>query len=163
MIKERTKSATSTSSLDIPQNWKKSDGYTGDELIDAYLQGKEAGIEIGWTEKMKILVNQFAKNLDAAVKISEALYDEAKGQKISLKEIHLKAEGLSKFTSLFVADADDFVSDNFLKVQTIAREYKGNKKDPDVYLSILFMPYSEKINNDCLSADGYFLTYDKKK
>ena len=162
MVIEATTNAEQ-SVVEILPNWHTTTKFTGDEMIDAYFLGKKAGIEVGWDEKFKIIANQFAKNIESAVKISEELYIEAAESNILLKSIHLKADGLSKFTSLFVADAKDYVSDSFLKVHSIARKYRGNNKDEDIYLSFLFMPYSDSINKDCLTSDGYFLSYDKNK
>jgi len=149
--------------VEILPNWHTTNKFTGDEMIDAYFLGKKAGIEAGWDEKFKILANQFTKNLESAVKISEDLYKEAADNHILLKSIHLKAEGLTKFTSLFVADCKDYVSDSFLKVHSIARKYRANNKNEDIYMSFLFMPYSDSINKDCITSDGYFLSYDKNK
>jgi hypothetical protein len=155
--------ALSKPKASIPPHWHTTDKFTGDEVIDAFYLGKETGIQIGWNENIKILVKQMMKNIEEAVKISEDLYKEVLANGISLKTIHLRSDGISKFTSLFVADINDYTSDNFLKVHSIARNYRGNNKSQDVYLSFLFMPLSENISKDCLSSDGYFLTYDKTK
>lgn len=162
MVPEQITTAVSTQ-VEVLPNWHTTDKFTGDEMIDAYFLGKKAGIQTGWDEKFKIIATQFARNIESAVKISEELHKEALEHNIALKSIHLRSDGLTKFTSLFVADIKDYVSDEFLKIHSIAKKYKGNKKNEDVYLSFLFMPYSEKISQDCLTADGYFLSYDKNK
>jgi hypothetical protein len=159
-----TATDASINPLDAIPNWHPSDNkFTGDEMIDAYFLGRQAGIQAGWDEKFQILANQFRKNIESAVKISEEFYKEVLENNVSLKTIHLKSEGLSKFTSLFIADLNDFVSEDFLKVHNIARKYRGSNRDKEIYISFLFMPYSEKINQDCLDSDGYFLRYDKNK
>lgn len=165
MSQSTTSASTDTSTnplVSIP-NWHPTDKYTGDEMIDAYFLGKKAGIKAGWDEKFQILANQFGKNIEAAVKIAEALYKEVLENNISLKTIHLKSEGMSKFTALFIAELKDFASEEFLKVHSIARKYRGTNQNKDIYIGFLFTPYSEKISQDCLDSDGYFLRYDKNK
>jgi hypothetical protein len=164
MIKNTTTTDAASNQIEVLPNWFTTDNaFTGDEMIDAYFLGKKIGIQSGWDEKVKILTKQFSKNIESAVQISENLYKEVLENNICLNSIYLRSDGLSKFTSLFVADMKDFVSDDFLKVQSIARKYKGNSKNQDIYLSFLFMPYSEKISKDCLTADGYFLSYANNK
>lgn len=159
--------ATTTDSTTVPvssiPNWHPTDKFTGDEMIDAYFLGRTDGVKAGWDEKFIILAKQFGKNLETAVKIAEDLYKEVSDANISLKTVHLKSEGMSKFTALFIADGKDFESENFLKVHSISRKYRGTNQNKDIYISFLFAPYSEKLSQDCLDSDGYFLRYDKKK
>jgi len=144
-------------------NWHPTDKFTGDELIDAYFLGRKAGIKAGWDEKFQIIANQFGKNIESAVKIAEDFYKEVLENNISLKTIYLKSEGFSKFTALFIADMKDFASEEFLKVHTIARKYRGNTQNKEIYIGFLFVPFSDKISQDCIDSDGYFLRYDKNK
>lgn len=147
--------------VELGPNWHPADRFSGDEMIDAYFLGRKAGIEAGWDEKFQILVKQFKTNIESAVSVSETLYKQASEIGIALKTIHLRSDGLSKFTALFVVDAKDFISDNFLNVYKISRKLNGNKSNPDIYISFLFTPASDTLNQDCLTADGYFLNYAK--
>ncbi|MDP4250340.1 MAG: hypothetical protein Q8918_09570 [Bacteroidota bacterium] len=162
MVQEQIKSTTSKP--EIPANWAKNTGvFSGDELIDAYFLGKEAGIQAGWDEKFRTLATQFSRNVDLAIKLSEQLYQEALHMNICLKGIHLKADSPGKFKSVFVTDINDHLSEKFLKVLSIARKYKAINEKGDLYISFLFMPYSKKISKEALTADGYFLEYDEDK
>lgn len=143
----------------VSRNWKKNkEAFSGDDLIDAYLKGKEAGKN----EKMRILFNQFKGNIEKATSLSENLYEFACKKDIKLKEIHLKAEDITRFAALFVADKNNFLSDNFRELYIHAREIKKIAETEDFYISFSFMPASEKINESCLITDGYFLKYEKK-
>lgn len=160
MVTTNTDIAT-TNVVELRPNWHPTDKFSGDEMIDAYFLGKKAGIEAGWDEKFQIIAKQFKANIETAVEVSESLYKEASELGIGLKSIQLKSEGLSKFTALFIVDSNDFVSDKFLDVYKISRKLNGHKSNPDIYISFLFTPYSDKLNQDCLTADGYFLNYAK--
>lgn len=149
----------SITSPQIPQNWKKEESvYTGDHLIDAYLKGKQDGKD----EMIKILTKQFKDNIGIATSISEKLYSEAAKKKIDFKTIHLKADGLTSFSALFIVKKDDFLSDKFRSIFVSARKLKNEVESDSFYISFSFVPDSEDLNEKCISADGFFLKYDKK-
>ncbi|HUN02250.1 MAG TPA: hypothetical protein PLS00_05300 [Niabella sp.] len=149
----------SVKSSRIPQNWIKEESvYTGDHLIDAYLKGKQDGKD----EMIKILTRQFKDNIDIATSISEKLYAEAAKKKINFKTIHLKADGITKFSALFIAKKGDFLSDKFRDIFVSARKLKNEVESDSFYISFSFMPDSKDVNEKCINADGFFLKYDKK-
>lgn len=158
---QTTSDTAITHQVELPPNWHASDAYTGDDMIDAYFLGKKAGIEAGWGDKIKILANQFKKNIESAMSVSEQVLNEAKEVKIHLKDILLRADSVSKFTAIFIADEKDFASELFLQAHQIAKKYDRDKANNEIYLSFLFMPDSKNTSNDCLEADGYFLRYGK--
>lgn len=146
-------------SYQVPHNWKKEESvYTGDHLIDAYLKGKQDGKD----EMIKILTNQFKSNIDLATSISEKLYVDANKKKINFKSIHLKADGITKFSALFVTKKEDFVSDKFRNIFISARKLKNEVENDSFYISFSFIPDSKDLSEKCLNADGFFLKYDKK-
>lgn len=152
--------STHTINEPIGNNWKQNSAtYTGDDLIDAFIQGKQAGRD----EKKKEMLERVSRNVVKATKLSEELYNTAINQEFNLFEIHLKAESISTYTALFLVDNKDFLSDRFRSVYTIARQLK-NKADSDTfYISFSFTPKSEQLSENCLVADGFFLKYEKKQ
>jgi hypothetical protein len=143
----------------LPTNWRQEkDSFTGDDLIDAYLKGKQAGKN----ELINILSKQFETNLEIATTVSEKLFVEAKKKKIAPKEVHLKADGITNFSALFVVDKDDFVSDNFRQIFSLARKLKTKVETDSFYISFAFLPISNNLNEKSLHADGYFLKYEKQ-
>lgn len=146
-------------SYKVPQNWKKEESvYTGDHLIDAYLKGKEDGKG----EMQNILTKQLKSNIDIATSISEKLYADANKKKINFKSIHLKADGITKFSALFVTKKEDFVSDKFRDIFISARKLKTEVESDSFYITFSFLPDSKDLSEKCLNADGFFLKYDKK-
>lgn len=143
----------------LPQNWKKEESvYTGDHLIDAYLKGKQDGKD----EMMKTLTKQFKENMEIATSISEKLYAAAEERKINFKTIHVKAEGITKFSALVIAKMEDFLSDEFREIFGIARKLKKEVESEGFYISFSFTPYSNQLNEKCIIADGFFLKYEKE-
>ncbi|MBR2648175.1 MAG: hypothetical protein IKD55_05005 [Sediminibacterium sp.] len=142
-----------------PTNWhQEENSFTGDDLIDAYLKGKQAGR----SEMIHILSKQFETNLSIATTVSEKLFLEAKKKKILPKEVHLKADGITNFSALFVVDKNDFISDNFRQIFTLSRKLKAKVETENFYINFTFLPISNNLNEKNLHADGYFLKYEKK-
>lgn len=142
----------------LPENWKKETTfYSGDDMINAYLQGKKRGKD----EYMNDLAKIFKKNLNIATTVSERLHEVALKKKINIKSIHLKADGVYKFTALFIADYNDFIDDKFKKIIREARKSKNELINENFYINFSFSPKSDSISDKTLSTDGYFLKYDK--
>ena len=108
------------------------------------------------------LAELFETNLTIATTIAEKLFSEAKKKKIVLKAIHLKADGITNFSALFVADKDDFVADKFRNIFGVARKFKNKVESDSFYINFFFLPFSDSFNEKNLNADGYFLKYEKK-
>ena len=109
-----------------------------------------------------ILSKQFETNLSIATTVSEKLFLEAKKKKILPKEVHLKADGITNFSALFVVDKNDFISDNFRQIFTLSRKLKAKVETENFYINFTFLPISNNLNEKNLHADGYFLKYEKK-
>ncbi|MDR0792388.1 MAG: hypothetical protein LBE82_03700 [Chitinophagaceae bacterium] len=154
----QTDTYTETIIPNYSEKWKKEENaYTGNDLIDAYLQGKKAGQD----EVFTILSKTFGENMERAMSMSERLYIDAEAKNIKFKNIHLRADGLTKFSALFVAKKDDFISDSFRDIFISARKIKNDEKAADFYISFSFMPDTENLNEDCLNTDGYFMKYER--
>lgn len=137
---------------------KSSSAYSDDDLINAYLKGVEAGKN----ENNRVRLTELKNNISQAAQIAEDLLKEAEGKKIKLKGIHLKADNISNYTALFVANMNDFVSDDFRAIYTLARRIQNESEKENFYISFSFMPYSKSLSEHCLISDGFFMKYEKK-
>lgn len=143
----------------IPPHWEKAeDVYTSNDLIQAYLDGRQFERD----QRDRVLYNELRKNVDHAADLAVNLMDQVSKESIKLKEAHLKIEGIGKFTALLVADKDDFVSDKFKKAYDTALKLKHSSLTDTFYITFSFMPASDKINSDCLASEGFVLKYEKK-
>ncbi len=159
MITMQTTEKQSVKHSPLPENWiKKSSVYTGDQLIDAYLKGKQDGKD----EMVKILSKQFKNNIEIATSISEKLYSEARQKKIFFKTIHLKADGITKFSALFVSKKADYISEKFRDIFISARNLRDEVESDSFYITFSFIPDSKDLSDKSLNADGFFLRYEKK-
>ena len=158
MLAQPTTNKANTKSP-LPENWEKSkDVYTGDDLIDAFLSGKEAGKN----EHFRILLAQFKENIDQAARLSETLFKEVIKLDVKPYEIRIKAEDITRFKALFIVSKEDFLSDKFRDVYTLSRKLKTTSESDKFYISFSFTPTSKELNEHCLIADGFFMRYEKK-
>lgn len=143
----------------LPENWKKQDSaFTGDDLIDAYLKGKEDGKN----DVYNILFTQLKNNITKATTISEKVYQHSLGENIPFKTIHIKADSITRFEALFICMEKDFIADQFRNIYTYARKLKNECESENFYISFSFTPNSPHLNEKCLASDGFFLKYDKE-
>lgn len=143
----------------IPENWEKEQKvYTGDDLIDAYLKGKQDGKN----EVAKILSNTFEENVKKATSVSEKLFINAQTKKIEFKSVHLKSDGIANFTSIFVIKKEDFIEDKFRTILVLGRKFKKELESQNIYITFSFVPDVKGFNEKKLISDGYFLKYAKK-
>jgi hypothetical protein len=142
----------------IDKNWiRQRDAFTGDDLIDAYIQGKKEG----QTEYTRVLLSQLKTNLTLAQKVAEDLFKDMNKKGFSITGAYMKAEGITNFNVLVIVSESDFLADNFREVFTSARKIKDASLNDNFHISFTFMPYSTGLNYACIQTDGYFLKYEK--
>jgi hypothetical protein len=100
--------------------------------------------------------------MEIATSVSEKLYAAAEERKIKFRTIHVKVEGLTKFSALVVAEKEDVLADEFRDIMTIARNLKNEVMSDSFYISFLFMPYTNELNEQSILSDGFFLKYEKE-
>jgi hypothetical protein len=145
------------SSVKKQENWQQSkDVITHNDVIDAYLKGKEVG-----RDESKLAMNKlFQDNLTKAQDNSEKLNKYLKDIGIGISEIHLKADSLTDFMALVIASEEDYVSEKFLKAISLGREIKTYSHSDDFNINFYFTYQADTLNENCLHADGYFLKFN---
>lgn len=138
------------------ENWQKSeDVITHNDVIDAYLRGKEVGKD----ETRKATIKMFHENLLKAQENSEKLGEALKENNINISEIHLKADSITDFMALVITTPEDFADEKFLKAISLGREIKNYVMSEDFTLHFFFTYKGDTLQEHCLNADGYFLKY----
>ncbi len=139
------------------ENWRQQyDAVTHNDVIDAYLKGKQAGRD----EAKIAMIKLFELNLGKAQEKSEELFETLKSMGFNITAIHLKADNITNFMALVIADYKDYVSENFLHAITISRNLKNNVDSADFTLNFYFTYQADTLNERCLESDGYFLKYN---
>jgi hypothetical protein len=152
--------ATKKESPRQSHNWQKQpDVITANDVINAYFKGKEDGK----TEQERINLHQFNTNLEKAKIVSESLFETISKSGLHLNSIHLKADTITSFRALFIANKEDFLKDEFRNVFVLARQVKLENENETFEISFLFTPDSKTLSERSLASDGYFIKYNGEK
>lgn len=153
---------TATKKLPVSHsnNWQKQTNViTHNDVLEAYLKGKEAGK----TEQQRVNQSLFDINLQKAKSVSEKLFEQLASDGFKLKAIHLKADAITNFYALFISSKSDFLKDEFRNAFIVARKYKTEIDESTFSISFTFTPDSDSLDEDCLASDGYFIKYYGEK
>jgi hypothetical protein len=131
--------------------------YSSDQLLDAYLQGKEEALSSHYRAHFK----RFQTHFDKAAKACEdfALYMIENG--VENVSVRLRIGGLDRFTAMFVVSPEDYFDESFDKIyqESVRRKKALNSGNFD--LGFIFTD-SDDLQERLLIADGFSLRYDAK-
>lgn len=131
--------------------------YSGDDLIDAYLKGKEDQKN----SNEQVLAEKLGENLIAAKSLSEKLFSTIHDNGFKCKVVKLKIKDIYTYISLFIIDEDDFCKDDFLKIyrESIRLKKEYNTSSTFNYTT-MFSPDGNDLSEDTISTDGFYLSYE---
>lgn len=151
-----------TSKVATNSNWiqKPSKEYfTHDDLIDAYLQGKEQQN----TDNQKILLEKLEFNINLAKSQVEIINNLLLEKGFNPFKSYLRINNVIKFDAIFDVSIMDFTSDEFDDVYTQSRVIKKSINTETFNLNFTFMPHSDNLNEKRLSCDGFIFVYEKRR
>ncbi len=145
----------------IPSKWEKTgDSYSSDDLINAYLKGKDD--QRGAEER--ILMKALSDNVNKSTTVIENFAKQIKESfGVTVKGINLKIQRISYLEFLFVVDSSSYLSDDFKKVYDLSKEIKAEHNSDTLCITLTFMPDKKSIDMDAIHSDGYILEYVKEK
>ena len=142
-----------------PDNWEKTT-FSNDDMWVAFQRGERYQIE----KQEQQFHNTLIKNLNRAAFLSEGIFHTANSDyNVSIQKAYLKAETLENFDVLFLVNSEDFISDKIKDIYKRAHLVKSEFNCKDFHISFKFMPTSDHLNLEGISADGYMLTYGNRK
>jgi len=151
ITQKTAKNRPSISSTD--KNW-----YSEDEIASI----KKVEFEKGKEHFNQVQLKQYTDNLLKAQDVAEKHFISVLTNfGIKLKQIRLKPISISSFELIFIMPESDFLSiDNYRKVVEdgvqFINEYSNNK----FYISFMYMPHTNNINDTAFLLDGFYITYD---
>lgn len=138
-------------------NWRKqSDVVTHNDVINAYIKGKEAGRDEAKLAMRKL----FNDNLEKAQSKSEELLLALKKIGVTVDTMHIKADTITTFNTLLITTHDDYVSEKMLTAIKKGRELKTKTDSDDFNINFYFTYRADSLNQGCIESDGYFLRYN---
>ncbi len=132
--------------------------FSADALINAYFKGRRDQK----IEREKVLLEKLKENLNKAKKLSSDFFDILKKKNISCKHVLLRPKQITEFESVFIVSKKDYISPKFEEIYKLSISKKTRVNSDTFHFSYIFIPYSQNINREKLSSDGYILEYVKK-
>ena len=131
--------------------------FTQDQLIDAYLKGKE----YLRSRDQEMFIKQLESNLELAKQLSETIFEAISAEGFNCKIVRLKIKDIYSFTGIFIIDAIDYRSKIFRKIYDKSIQLKKEKNSEKTFdFSTIFTPYNQFLEENKLVADGYTLSYN---
>jgi hypothetical protein len=149
----------------IPSSWiLKRQGHITqnehqDELIDAYLKGREEQKN----QNQKILFEKLEANIKTAQTIVVDIVNQIAETGFKMYKSYLKIDNITKFDVIFDIAVQDYLSPQFDEIYKLSHEIKSKYNNDTFNISFAFMPHSEFINERRINCEGFIFSYDKQK
>ncbi|MGM0503934.1 MAG: hypothetical protein ACQESQ_04885 [Bacteroidota bacterium] len=153
---------TVNKSNNTSSNWilkPEKDFFTHDELIDAYLKGKEEQKN----ETQKVLLEKLENNLKNAQSIVEQVTEKIGQSGFKVYKSYLRISNIIKFDTVFDIAIDDFISNEFDEIYKFSRELKKEVNTETFNINFTFMPHNDNLNEKRIVSEGFIFTYDKRR
>ncbi len=133
--------------------------YSSDAVIDAYLKGKQDGLD----EQQKIIQNIFAGNYSKSGQNTTELYRYLASVGIKPVSAHLKFHSFVSFEIIVLLSEDDFLSEKMDNVYTWCREFQDKVYEDSYRVCFSFIDFLEGFDFTQLISDGFNARYNPKK
>lgn len=141
-------------------SWTKEESklkYSEDDLIDAFLRGKEA--QANQTEQ--ILLEKLVSNLTLAKDAGISLFGKLKETGIDCKKAFLRINSIAEFEILTVLAKENYENDTVSGAYKTARLLKKEVNNNSFRMWFSFMSESDHLNTERIISDGYYFKYGK--
>jgi hypothetical protein len=132
--------------------------YPVDTVIDAYIKGKNDGLE----QTVKLMVKQFNNNMNRAAEDTGKVISFMREKKFNPLSAHLRVESFDNFSILITVPENDFISDSFKDIYVFTDNLQKYAAEDLYNLSFSFIDKSESFDNEILISDGYIFTHEAK-
>jgi len=154
-------STTRPNGFSNPETWEVSVDrntiYTNDDVINAYLKGKDDGIKAN----NKLFIDKLNENIEKSTTYTTRMIAFLKQRNLTPISAHLKIKAYNDFVILVTLPEDEFISEEFLVSYDFASTIE-EEVVKDEYYNVMFMfsdREEEGFNKNLLASDGFFLDF----
>jgi len=136
--------------------------YTEDQVIDAYLKGKDNGIK----DYKEFLSSKLRGNMEKAALFTNEVFNTLGKLGIHPENSFMKIEDISYFRILVVVSEVDFLKNEILQAYNIIAEIQDrHKEEGDYDVEVMLCPKGQEstgFDTSCLISDGFHFKYTSK-
>lgn len=140
-------------------NWnftsQKERWYSSDQVIDAYLKGKNEGLEQG----QKLILEQLIRNLSKTGNHTSEIIQFLNASNFHPISAFLKINSWDDFGILIVLPESEFIAPSIIDVYDFISEFENRITEEFYNVHIQFCCASEQINEKSIESDGFVLKH----
>ncbi|TGK41272.1 hypothetical protein [Leptospira andrefontaineae] len=127
--------------------------YTSDDLIKAYLDGKEEGLQ----REKKVLVEKLKENTSAAADLTQSIFEILQTKKITPEFAYLRINAWDNINVAIGVPEKSYISEEMLSVYDYTWDIETEANADDSRKIIFsFLGLNENFKLNCLISDGYY-------
>ncbi|MBE2255720.1 MAG: hypothetical protein IAE65_05920 [Ignavibacteria bacterium] len=152
------------SEINLKDNWEfpeRKNNYTfnEDDVIDAYLKGKEDGIN----SNFKALIKVLNENVQTTIMHRNELNNYLLKKSIQPVYAFLKIISVNMFELLTLIPSDKLIDEKFFEVYDFVTDYESKINNEYYKLTFSFTKTGESFDFNALESDGFYLKYEYNK
>jgi hypothetical protein len=142
-----------------PANWElaspKDKLFSSDHVIDAYLKGKNDGLE----QQQRLIIDKLVSNIKKAGRNTTDILSFLKKKKLNPISAYLRINSWDNFSILIILSQEEFLDKKMLSVYDYISELE-NKVDEDMYhIQVTFCDTEDNLDENYIRSDGFSLKH----
>ena len=137
---------------------QKSDLFTSDQLIDAYMNGKKEGME----QYKKLEMSKMEENIKKSGIVAVDIINELKNNKFTPIDTYLRVNSFDRFDIMVTVPENDFLKDEFLYMYDMISDIETKSKNDFYMVFISFCSTNNHFDEQIVVSDGYSWKLEKK-
>jgi len=136
---------------------EKSDYFTSDELINAYLTGKREALEA----TKRLAIDKLSNNINKSGVISLNLLKSLADEKFTPLDAYLRINAIDNFDIMVTIPENEMTGDDFINMYRLVSNIEEKSRDEYYDVFISFCPFNDHFEEINIESDGYFLKLEK--
>jgi len=142
-----------------PANWEfTSPGeklFSSDHVIDAYLKGKNEGLE----HAQRLVIEKLIANIDKSGKNTRRILEFLKQISINPISAFLKINSWDDFSILIILPQSDYLGDKIILAYNFISELEEEVTEEFYHLQVSFCDTEDTIDSNSIRSDGFVLKH----
>lgn len=142
-----------------PANWEftsqKEKLFSSDHVIDAYLKGKNEGLE----EAQKLVLEKLVANISKTGKHTTEILSFLKKKKFNPISAFLKINSWDDFTIMIVMPQNEFLDEKIIPVYDFISEFENKVAEDFYHIRFAICDTADKVDESYVRSDGYVLKH----
>ena len=132
------------------------ESFTYDDMINAYLKGKEEATKENLAAIKKLLLD----NLKKAGEQTSEIITELKNKDIEVRSALLKIHNWNEVEVLLIVPQDNYIDPHFLEAYDLITKFEKEFYEEEIYsITFSFVDDNDYLDKDKIESDGFILEH----